>query len=435
MFAALAALALAGSLSPFDLRLLPLPSAIRLFAAIRFLPLGRLSRVDFASNILLFVPLGYMLSAAVDDRAAAVGSWPQVRAMSIAVAATSLLSVATEFSQVFFPSRLIAGSDILAETIGGASGVAVWGFIGRDLTRYVESILSRRERPDRFVASLALYAVVFFVFQIYPFDVTISPGDLTAKYHAGKLQFDVFANMTWPRAGSLLHMMVMLALAAPLGALAVIGWPPRLTKRHIVPALTVAIAVIVLTEIAQLFIFSRATRLDEMVALLAGAVGGTVIAFRLPARPAAPKGVAPAAVSRALVLVATAVAFVAFSWPSLSGALTTNHDFLNVRLQLFAAAPFLGRYAAAGGVMRLVADVVAAAGLGSAWGLAVRPAGGVLTPRLQTTIVAAAFFAISGALLIVQIPQRSGLPDLLYPIVTMAAGAIGFRATRAISPF
>ena len=31
----------------------------------------------------------------------------------------------------------------------GASGVAVWGLIGRDLTRYVESILSRRERPDR----------------------------------------------------------------------------------------------------------------------------------------------------------------------------------------------------------------------------------------------------------------------------------------------
>src|SRR5205823_943810 len=172
----------------------------------RFVPGGRLSLVDLVSNILLFLPLGFTLAAAFDCRCTGGETRERVRGAAFALGGASALSAGIEFCQVFFASRTLAGSDIVAETFGAAAGIAAWSLAGRELTLRVEAILSRREPPDRRIRWLAVYVIAFCVFQIYPFDVTISPGELSHKYHEGGVQL---------MAGGLWHLLTVSMLAVP----------------------------------------------------------------------------------------------------------------------------------------------------------------------------------------------------------------------------
>ena len=52
-----------GSLIPFELRDYTFPEAIEAFRNIRYLNLGVASRGDWVANILLYIPLGFLLSA------------------------------------------------------------------------------------------------------------------------------------------------------------------------------------------------------------------------------------------------------------------------------------------------------------------------------------------------------------------------------------
>jgi VanZ family protein len=263
-FVVLTGLALAGSLSPFDFRPLSLASALRAFADVQFLPGGRLSHVDFVSNVLLFTPLGFTLAAACDDRFGGVRS--RAHARTATLAGLALLSVAIEFCQLFFPSRVAAGSDIVADTLGATAGVGIWVAAGERLTTGAERALGRCEPPSVLVRALAAYAIAFFVFQIYPFDVTISPGELAQKYHAERLQVSV------------VHFVGLVALATPLGALAVIGWPPRGERRQLSSAIYIAVSAVVFAGGAQLFIFSRVSRVDDLAGSVVGAAIGAALA-------------------------------------------------------------------------------------------------------------------------------------------------------------
>jgi len=267
--AVLVALAVAGSLSPFDVHPMPAGEALRIFAHVQFVPLGRVSKIDLISNILLFAPLGFAFAGALDDRRR---QSPCGRLLQVApaVAFAIALSTAIEFCQLFFPSRIAAGSDIVFDTFGATLGVIAWMEAGRELTRLVERVLAQRERPDTFVRCLCAYAIAFCVFQVYPFDVTISPGDLSQKYHAGRVA------LTSLRDAGDVHLVTMTALALPLGALSAVGWRPKRGRRSLLPAIVVGALLAACTEAAQLFIFSRATYAADVAALAAGIAAGAI---------------------------------------------------------------------------------------------------------------------------------------------------------------
>jgi VanZ family protein len=267
--AVLVALAVAGSLSPFDVRPMPFAEALRIFAHVQFVPLGRISTIDLISNVLLFAPLGFAFAGMLDDRRRHA---PIARLLQVApaVALAIVLSTSIEFCQMFFPSRIAAGSDIVFDTFGAALGVIAWMEAGRALTASVERVLEARERPDALVRCLCAYAIAFCVFQIYPFDVTISPGDLSQKYHAGRVALTSLADVDQ------VHVVTMTALALPLGALSAVGWRPKRGRRSLLPAIAVGALLAVCTEGAQLFIFSRSTYAADVIALVAGIAGGAI---------------------------------------------------------------------------------------------------------------------------------------------------------------
>ena len=112
-----------GSLVPLDYHPHPPDAAWRDFLETRYLKLGVGSRADWVANILLYIPLAYLLCAGV---VAGVGS---AVARFIGVAAVfafcAAVALSVEFTQLFFPPRTVSLNDIVAEFVGAQKGLGV----------------------------------------------------------------------------------------------------------------------------------------------------------------------------------------------------------------------------------------------------------------------------------------------------------------------
>lgn len=95
-------LAVYGSLVPLRYRPMPFGRAVTAFWTIALSPLTIGSRADWATNVLLFIPLSFLFMAALCvDRPRVAG----LRAALVVVPLCALVSAAIEFTQVFFPPR------------------------------------------------------------------------------------------------------------------------------------------------------------------------------------------------------------------------------------------------------------------------------------------------------------------------------------------
>ena len=104
-----------GSLVPFDFKPLPLDFALRNFSQIRYLRLGPDARADWVANLLLYIPLSFLLLGAL----ARQGRWFYSASCAVPVFLfCAALSITIEFLQQFFPPRTVSLNDLLAEFAG-----------------------------------------------------------------------------------------------------------------------------------------------------------------------------------------------------------------------------------------------------------------------------------------------------------------------------
>jgi glycopeptide antibiotics resistance protein len=271
-FYALAALAFGlfavyGSLVPLDFKPRPFGQAIDEFTVILLSPLSFDSRTDFVTNILLFVPLGYLwLGALLADRRGWVG---RVAAAVSVIVCCFALSVTVEFSQIFFVGRTTALSDIVGETLGSIVGVAIWLAAGNVLTTWARDLFIQRERTALLERLLLAYSVVFIVSQLLPLDLTISLGELAQKYRHGNIVLVPFGYVYASWFDRLWDYFGDVALNAPLGAAAVLVWADGRRRRPLA-ALAIGVAVVGLIEFAQVFV---ASRIADVTDVLTGSIG------------------------------------------------------------------------------------------------------------------------------------------------------------------
>lgn len=271
-----AVFAIYGSLVPLEFTAVPFQDAINLFSRIPYFHLGIQSRADFAANILLFVPLGFLAMGSLRaDRRGPI-------AASIAGAAVAgcafVLANAIEFTQVFLPMRTVSGSDVFAESVGAVIGVIAWAIGGQRVTAAARAFLGERQRPTLIVRLLAIYAAGFAVAQLLPLDIAFSPSELSDKYHAGRV---IVIPFTYPYESPLMmlwHLVSGVALAVPIGALALLGWTPLHGRRSVALAAMFGIAFVALIEAAQLFMFSRYSDTTDLVTGAIGIVAGIALA-------------------------------------------------------------------------------------------------------------------------------------------------------------
>ena len=131
------AFVLYGSLVPFHYEPLSWEETWTRWQEVWTRPLGVDSRTDFATNVILFIPLSFLL---VGTFAANHGRKVAVLAAVFAIPCCGAVSAAIEFTQLWFPQRCSSMNDVLAETIGAVIGSLLWVATGRRITDYVESI-------------------------------------------------------------------------------------------------------------------------------------------------------------------------------------------------------------------------------------------------------------------------------------------------------
>jgi glycopeptide antibiotics resistance protein len=339
---AVTAFAFYGSLVPLHYRPVSWAEAANRFARIRYLALGVDSRADFVSNILLFVPLGFLFMGALRaERRGVAGTAVAAVAMASGCA---LLSVAIEFTQVFFPPRTVSINDIVAETAGALIGIAAWCVVGQALTRWALRFASERERPRRLVHVLAAYGVLFAGAQLLPLDLTISTGELARKYREGRILLMPFSHhwgspilMLWDLGGDV-------ALQIPLGVLAVIGWTRYGRRRASLEAFALGALFVCAIEAAQLLVYSRYADTTDLFTGSLGIALGIALAHRMSGRPAAVRtgGAGPATASLWFATVAWTGVLVAYHWYPFNFVL--DREMIRQRLPVFLAAPFSSYY-------------------------------------------------------------------------------------------
>ncbi len=196
--AAFAAFALYGSLVPLDFRPLPWKEAWRRWDEVCSQPVRVESRSDWAANILLFVPLGFLgLAALCADRGRAADWWA-VPTACLWAAFSALL----EFLQLYFPPRDSSLNDVVAESTGAVLGIVLWVAAGRRLTRGARAAWAGTEGDGTAARLLIAYLVVLALVQVFPPNLTLSPVELYHKYKAGLVRPVPFAYWAVdPRAG------------------------------------------------------------------------------------------------------------------------------------------------------------------------------------------------------------------------------------------
>ena len=135
---------------------------------------GHLSRADVVTNVLAYMPLGLLLARWWLSR------WSLVRAIVIAMFLGTLLSFSMESLQQFLPARIASLSDILANTLGTATGAALTRVMHGESLPWAMLVRRRDQwfRPGRLV-DLGLIAIgLWTLSQLTPLVPSLDLGNL-----------------------------------------------------------------------------------------------------------------------------------------------------------------------------------------------------------------------------------------------------------------
>src|SRR5690606_13445018 len=106
---------------------------------------------------------------------------------TLVVVALAVLSLAVEFTQLWFPPRTTSQNDLVAETLGGLIGAGFWLLCGQAVTHWLRTCVASRERHSQLQWMLQAYLLGLLVYSVMPLDLTINPAELFRKYDEGKV--------------------------------------------------------------------------------------------------------------------------------------------------------------------------------------------------------------------------------------------------------
>ncbi|HUT57285.1 MAG TPA: VanZ family protein [Phycisphaerae bacterium] len=238
------------------------------------------SRSDFVANILLGVPLGFFGMGFLTRENRSRHPWAAAIAI---IAGTSVLAALVEFGQLYVPERTTSLSDIIAQTLGASIGVGVWFMGGGHVSRYVRGLWGEYIQDEDALKILGGYALLYAVYQLLPFNITIRPAEMYHKFLDGMVTLIPFTD----RASLTAYLFLsQAAVMIPIGyAVVVLG---RGRGRPVVRATIGGALFAGALEFLQLFILPRySSTTDVVMGALGAAVGGWLaISFGPASRPA-----------------------------------------------------------------------------------------------------------------------------------------------------
>jgi len=272
---------------------------------------GGRSLADVVSNVLLFMPLGFLLAIWRADRRASFGA-----TLVLAVLSGALLSGSVEFIQLFAPQRFSSVVDVVTNTFGSTVG-AVTGWIWMEWFWPILSVRIRQLLVVRPLTGCALaVAAGLVVAGLSPFDVTLKVADLKVAIKKARpipfgppLKGSAPAPRPWLWASELLTW----TLAGGLFAMAA-RESGRSGNRAFIWAVAAAGGLCIVIEALQVVIPSRDADMTSVVfALFGSALGASPWVRSAPGD--ARRWIVPAILIWSLVVVLTAWSPWRFAWP------------------------------------------------------------------------------------------------------------------------
>ncbi|MGA9164540.1 MAG: VanZ family protein [Thiobacillus sp.] len=255
-----------GSLVPFDFHALPWDQAIDHFSTIPFLKLDVGSRADWVANLILYIPLGYLL----------MGVWVGRRGSFLALAVGAMLSglmvaglaLSIEFIQQFFPPRTVSLNDLYAEWTGGALGMLLWPLAGRPLSGLWHRFAQGGPRTAR--AALQGYVLVYLFLSFFPYDFLMGAEEWRARLTPDKVGW-LFAGNCGP--GCWVKLVPEVLAAMPFGLL----WVSLSGRFSLLAAASLGVLLGLTIEVLQLCIASGISQGASVFSRAAGVVLGAML--------------------------------------------------------------------------------------------------------------------------------------------------------------
>lgn len=214
-----------GSLVPLNFHYLQLQEAWELFLNIPYLQLGIGSRADWVANILLYIPLAFLVTGFLKLMLRSGSLLAAVVALTLCI----LLALTVEFTQLFFPPRTVSLNDIVAEIIGSAIGTGIWLYAGEKLVWLWQKFKGGGRQGAH--ALIALYTLTYLGFSLFPYDFLVSRAELEEKLmYSGHAAFFIAPTCgAWFQCSAKLFAEILTAapLGAFLGMIAIAGRKPR----------------------------------------------------------------------------------------------------------------------------------------------------------------------------------------------------------------
>jgi glycopeptide antibiotics resistance protein len=264
------------SLLPFTLEPVPLQVAFTDFVLTMSSWPSTVPRVNFLANALMFVPVGFGFYGAFQaDRRNRLAAGALVGSLGVSVAG----SLTAEFLQEFAPGRVVAGPDVVAQTLGAIAGIVLWLAVGPDLIHWIRET-RRGTHHDRFTRALAGYAALWVFVNLAPFDITLNVDRIAQRWRAGDIVLIPFtSNLPWTRL--IWDALVTAVSTIPVGALLLVGWQRRGERRSLFAAAGLGLLVLTSLETAQIFIRSHGADMTDVLCGLLGILGGAAIGVRV----------------------------------------------------------------------------------------------------------------------------------------------------------
>lgn len=205
-----------GSFVPLNFGSANFTEALERFRSLPAPSVGLSIGADFATNILIFVPLTFLwMGVFVCDR----GRWTRLIVAAGLLPLALVASLTLEFVQFWFPGRTPSRSDILAETTGGGIGILLWLLVGQQLADWLRTYSLDLRPRSRLTLLLQLYLLGFILFAVMPLDLTISLTELYDKYQDGRVVLIPFSYPYASAAGVVYQFFADIVLFVPVGAL------------------------------------------------------------------------------------------------------------------------------------------------------------------------------------------------------------------------
>ncbi|HOW75845.1 MAG TPA: VanZ family protein [Candidatus Competibacteraceae bacterium] len=246
-----------GSLIPLNFTPRPLDEALVAFQTIPFLQLGVEARVDWAVNLLLLIPVGFLTARLVTSKMGRPGQW--LGSCGI-ILGCMVLAVTLEFTQLFFPPRVASRNDILAQSLGGVIGVVLQIRWGASVENGLLSLWQRENRIGRIDRLLYGYLLLLFAFNVMPLDLTLNPAEIYRHWSEGRIVLIPFSSLPGHWSEILYSLITDILIWIPAGLL----WKIR-TGDGLPAIIRRGLAAGLIIEILQIFIYSRVTDITDIL--------------------------------------------------------------------------------------------------------------------------------------------------------------------------